>query len=387
MVGIDTIVLTLPASSYAILEPNRFTPNATKIQGATAYDMGRNKYFDAKCNPSKADTVKQGYLPYLTLYRALRASGLTTGLRIQLSVPKLLNGNNFDEIEESDFDDICQRIYDGLAYYKVKVRGGVPTIANAQVVTIHYSKNFVLSGYLSAHAAIKDLSRIDVNGWRDASKTDYINNGHGFKSHSKYFELAFYDKLAEYTKARRRQPIFDKDVGQIQLNLFDDNIMQQPFEVLRMEVRLGNVKAIQQALRNAQLPTDNTTFVALYSKTGSKAVLEWQLKDMYDHYPKITEAATTDPLELFGDLYFQNPNRQVSTILSAVGLHTLSQYSGTRTVKDIVGSKGSAALLRAARRANNKLKYSSQKSEVFEQLSEQLKKFEPVYLINFAQHN
>ena len=47
MVGIDTIVLTLPASSYAILEPSRFTPNATKVQGATPYDMGRNKYFDA----------------------------------------------------------------------------------------------------------------------------------------------------------------------------------------------------------------------------------------------------------------------------------------------------------------------------------------------------
>ncbi|HEY1644890.1 MAG TPA: hypothetical protein VGF75_00705, partial [Candidatus Saccharimonadales bacterium] len=169
MVGIDTVVLTLPASNYVILEPSRFTPNATKVQGATPYDMGRNKYFDAKCNPSKADTAKQGYLPYLTLYRALRAGGLQTGLRIQFSIPKLLNGNNFDEIQESDFGEVCWRILDGLEHYKVKVWDGVRTIASAQVVTVHYSKNFVLTDYLSTHNAIEHLSRVDVNGWRDVS--------------------------------------------------------------------------------------------------------------------------------------------------------------------------------------------------------------------------
>ena len=387
MVGIDTIVLTLPASSYAILEPSRFTPNATKVQDATPYDMGRNKYFDAKCNPSKADTAEMGYLPYLTLYRALRAGGLTTGLRIQLSLPKQLNGNNFDEIEESDFGELCQRIFNGLEYYKVRVWGGVKTIANAQVVTINYSKNFVLTNHLSSRAAIKDISRVDVNGWRDASKTDYINNGHGFKTHSKYFELAFYDKLAEYNKAKRGQPIFDKDIGQIQLNLFDNKTVKKPFEVLRMEVRFGNVRAIKQALSNARLPADDTTFSTLYSKEYSQMVLEWQLKDVYDHYPKITEASTDDPLELFGDLYFQNPNRSVSTIVNAVGLHALTQNSGMRTIKDVAGSKGSQALLRLAKRANSQLKYQSEKSEVFEMLQEQLNRFLPVYVDNFLDND
>jgi hypothetical protein len=383
MVGIDTIVLTLPAAEFAILEPSRFTPNATKVLGATAYDMGRNKYFNAKCNPSKADTEKMGYLPYLTLYRALRAGGLTTGLRIQLSIPKLLNGNNFDEIEESDFGEICHRIHTGLEHYKIKVRGGGRTIANAQVVTVHYSKNFVLTNYLSARAAIKDVSRVDVNGWRDASKTDYINNGYGFKTHSKNFELAFYDKMAEHTKAKRGQPTFDTDIGQIQLNLFNEKSVVKPFEVLRMEVRFGNVRAIKQALKNARLPTDDTSFCTLYSKDYSQMVLEWQLKDVYEHYPKITEASTDDPLELFGDLYFQNPNRSISTIINAVGLHALSQHSGIRAIKDVAGSKGSQALLRLAKRANSELKYKSEKSEVFELLREQLDRFEPVYIDNF----
>jgi hypothetical protein len=387
MVGIDTIVLTLPITEFVIFEPSRFTPNATKILSATPYDMGRNKYFNATCNPSKADSNAKGYLPYLTLYRALRAGGLTTGLRIQLSIPKLLNGNNFDEIEESDFGEVCHRIIAGLEHYKIKIRGGVKTIANAQIVTVHYSKNFVLTNFLSARAAIKDLSRVDVNGWRDVSKTDYVNNGYGFKTHSKYFELAFYDKLAEYGKAKRGQPLFDTDIKQIQLNLFDDKTMQKPFEVLRMEVRFGNTKAIKQALRNARLPTDDISFSTIYRQDYSQMVLEWQLKDMYEHYPKITEAVTDDVLKLFGELYVQNPERNISSLVNAIGLHTLNQHSGMRAIRDVVGSKGSQALLRLAKRANNELNYATEKSEVFELLADQLDRFEPVYISNFDNKN
>jgi hypothetical protein len=161
----------------------------------------------------------------------------------------------------------------------------------------------------------------------------------------------------------------------------------QPLEVLRMEVRLGSAKAIRQSLRNARLPTDDITFCRLYSQDYSQMVLEWQLKDMYAHYPKITEATADDPLALFGDLYIQNPNRNLSTILQAVGLHALSQYSGTRTIKDVAGARGSAALLRTAKRVNSELHYNSEKVEVFEQLASQLDRFEPVYLSNYFESN
>lgn len=217
MVGIDTVILTLKASDFVVFEPARFTPNATKILGATAYDMGSNKFFSAICNPSKRDNEQMGYLPYLTLYRALRGGGLTTELRIQFSAPKLLHGNNFDEPEEYEFGELCHRLLAALGHYKIRVFGGLQTIANAHVATIHYSKNFILTDYLTAHAAIKEISRVDVNGWRDVSKTDYFNNGYGFKTHSKYFELAFYDKIAEYNKGKRGQPTFDKDIKQLSL--------------------------------------------------------------------------------------------------------------------------------------------------------------------------
>ena len=126
MVGIDTVTLLLQADQFALLEPARFTPNATKILGATNYDLGRGAYFPAKCNPFKKDNQVFGYLPYLTLYTGIRAGGLSKGLRVQFSVPKLIRGNNFDELDEQDFDQVCQRLLDGLAHYKVRILSSTP---------------------------------------------------------------------------------------------------------------------------------------------------------------------------------------------------------------------------------------------------------------------
>ncbi|HZM64065.1 MAG TPA: phage/plasmid replication protein [Candidatus Saccharimonadales bacterium] len=382
MVGIDTVILTLKAHEFALLEPSRFTPHAGRILGAEAVDMGRNKYFGATCNPSKQETAIHGYLPYLTLYRALRGGGLVTELRIQFSAPKMLYGNNFDEPEEYEFGELCHRLLDALEVYKIKVRGGLRTIADAQVATVHYSKNFVLTNYLSARQAILDLQKSDVSAWRDVSQTDYVNSGYGFKTHSKYHELAFYDKLAEYNKGKRGQPTFDTD-RQMSFD-FDKHAMRQPFEVLRMEVRFGNSKAIKRAFEQARLPTDDLRFTTIFRQDFSQMVLEWHLQDHYSRYPKIAEATNVDLLELFGELYMQNPGRRLSSIVNAVGIHALAKDAGTRKLKDIVGPEGSQALLRLAKRANRELRYKAEKSEVFELLAAALDRFEPVHLHDFV---
>ena len=384
MVGIDTVVLTLPARSFIIMDRSRFTPNAATILNAGPNTMGKGRYISAVCNPSKRDNAAFGYLLYLTLYRALRSNGLTTELRIQFSAPKLLNGENFSEIEEWEFGEICHRILDALDYFKIKVYGGPSTIASAQVSAVHYSKNFVLTDYMTSRNAILELKKADVNAWRNVRNTKYDDDGFGYKTHSKYHELAFYDKIAEYNRGKRKQPLFDKD-NQLSFDLFDEQKPKMPFEVLRMEVRLGKPQIIKTALRKAKVPADDLSFNAIYRKNYSKAVLAQHLVDLYSRYPKITEAITDDPLELLSDLFVQNPNRQMSTIMAAIGLHTLSKTAGMRSVKDIIGPKGSPALLRLAKRTNKELSYRAEKSEVFHYLEQELNRFEPVHLANFLE--
>jgi hypothetical protein len=101
-----------------------------------------------------------------------------------------------------------------------------------------------LDNYMSSHEAITEIQKCDVTTWRDVSQSDYVNNGHGFKTHSKYYELAFYDKLAEHNKGKRNQPVFDKDL-QVQMDLFGGKETVQPFELIRMEARLNNARTIK----------------------------------------------------------------------------------------------------------------------------------------------
>jgi hypothetical protein len=347
-------------------------------------DMGKGKYMQATRNPSKKDSQIAGYLPYITLYKALRSNGLTVGLRIQFSASKLVYGNSFDELLETDYSIIRQKLFDGLSYYGIKLFKGIDTLDNAKVSTIHFSKNFPLSNYMTAREAVREIKKCDVNSWRDVSQSDYVNNGHGFKTHSKYYELAFYDKFAEHTKGMRNQPVFDKDI-QLKLDLFGDNLPKYHPEVLRMEARLNNPRTIKTALQKAGLKDNEVTLSALCQRDLSQAVLKQQLDEMYSRYPKISNSTTDNHFSLFSELYIQNPGKNITTLLSAIGAKSLYKELGTREMKDIVGPRGSQALLRQIKKINTDLAYRSEKPEIFQLLYEQLDRFEPVRVSNFLQ--
>lgn len=384
MLGIDTVVLTLYPHEFTILKPGDFTPNTNRILELKPQDMGKGRYMDAKRNPSKQDNSIAGYLPYLTFYKAVRAGGLTHELRVQFSASKMVYGNSFDELLASDVELMYQRVFDGLKYYGVRFFKGMDTLVNARVSAIHFAKNFPLTNYMTAHEAVTEIKKCDVTSWRDVTESGYANNGHGFKTHSKYYELAFYDKMAEYHKGRRNQPTFDKDL-QLQMNLFNDKKLVQSFEVLRMEARLNNTRTIKTALKKAGFEDTKVTLDALCKKDVSRAVLKQQLAELYSRYPKISDAKAPDFHTLFSELYVQNPNRSMTTILSAVGLKALNQEDGTRRLKDIVGSRGSPNLLRQVKKINHDLAYRFEQPEVFQLLNEQLDRFEPVQLSNFVE--
>lgn len=383
MLGIDTVVLNFYPHEFAILRPGDFTPNTNRIVATEPKDMGKGRYMPATRNPTKRETAQAGYLPYLTFYKGIRAGGVTTGLRVQLSVPKLIYGNNFDELVEADLDQVYERLFEGLKFYGIRFFNGIDTVINAKVATIHFAKNFPLSNYMTAHEAVTEIQKCDVTSWRDVSQSDYVNNGHGFKTHSKYYELAFYDKIAEYNKGNRNQPVFDKDM-QLQMDLFGDGKVVQPFEVLRMEARLNNPRTIKSTLKKAGFEGTEVTLASLCKKDVSQAVLKQQLAELYSRYPKISNAKAPDLHALFSELFVQNPDRNITTLLSAVGLRALNQEHGTRRLKDIVGPRGSPALLRQAKKINNELAYRFEQPEVFQLLNEQLDRFVPVKVANFV---
>src|SRR3989344_1544161 len=93
---LDTMKLVLDKSMFRLLDKNRFYSDTTnEMRGYSTFVQ----------NPTKAELSKGVYKPRLTLTNRFNCSKRSEDtLTVELSVPKLLFGNNFDELNESDFD-------------------------------------------------------------------------------------------------------------------------------------------------------------------------------------------------------------------------------------------------------------------------------------------
>src|SRR4051812_26795927 len=111
---LDTIALTLDHRQFDIRVPDGFSPSARGMFFPPYYPLGARGFITCVLNPTKAERAEGRYLPRLTLTKRQGRAGFLITLRIEFSAPKLLFGNNFDELDQSDLarvvDTLRQRL-------------------------------------------------------------------------------------------------------------------------------------------------------------------------------------------------------------------------------------------------------------------------------------
>ena len=157
------------------------------------YIRVRKGVFKATNNPSKQDMIEHGYLPRVTCYKGIRNGGFKIWLRVEFSIPKLLNGNNFNEVDESDFEEVCNKLKNTMSIMGIAIND-VNIIKSAEVSTIHYSKNIILTDYTTPSRYINEIKKCDISMFMDINDTNYRNSGHAFKYGSSSFSVIWYDK-------------------------------------------------------------------------------------------------------------------------------------------------------------------------------------------------
>jgi len=267
---LDTIVLTLARSYFEIIEPERFSPSANVLLLPPHCSVGSRGKFTCVQNPTRADLQVGRYLPRLTLVKHILSNGSVVMLRIEFSAPKLILGNNFDELEPRDFADALDVLYESLIDMGIKVSSDV--LRKAPVSAIHYSKNIALRNYTTCSMVMSELDRIDLTRRLDLSHTDYRNGGQAIRYHANSFEITFYDKLKDMEQARYTEKRGMEWHYGAQLDTFRREVLPKELEVLRMEVRLGARAKIKSLLPqigvNAEL-----TFESLFDGRIAQAVL------------------------------------------------------------------------------------------------------------------
>ena len=308
---IDTIKLSLRSDQFVVTE--KFS-NLTERNGVTRTVR----------NPSRNELRAGMYLPRVTLTNRPTRHGREQVLSVEFSAPKMLFDNNFDEATDADFETLVIKLQGALQYIGIEV--GVHTLKNARVMCLHPSKNIVLDNCFGSQIVINALRKVDFNRSYSIQKTDF-QDGEILHFHSNSKDIAFYDKLADLRQASISDKKSLENDSQIQVGLLRQYGELKGLSVLRYEIRINGVKALERNFKD--IPSDELTFKRLFSSELCKQVLlmQWEVFLKQIDYLSLD---VNKPLELLQNYLLENDNATPQAALAAVaGLLVANQESIT----------------------------------------------------------
>lgn len=376
---IDTIVLTLKTGMFTILDHDKFSPSTKGLYDASIgyYRLGGRSNITCKQNPTPNE-LKQGiYKPRLTVTKRInRERNFEITLKIEFSIPKLLYGNNFDELTEADFPAVIQKLKTVLRDMGVYILE--QHLTNAPVSSVHYSKNIALTDYTTPYTYLSQLNKLNINQRLDTNRTDFRNEGHSFKYRANSFEIVFYDKIKDLQQAKISEKRAEEKDNALQLGLFDILNQKRPLEVLRVEIRLNKRQKISQILRLIGKDFE-PTFTNIFNQDTAKEVLLHYITEIEQAYPPLLIYQYDSPKKFFSGFIRTNHTAKLTQALKMLGLRVLIDEIGVREFREMTKHYGSSAWYSL----NKEMKALTQTDEpsIFSLLREQINKFEPLKLL------
>lgn len=318
---LDTIKLLLSKDMFWVTDKTYFqkeTQNA--LRG----------YFTLVQNPTKTELINGIYKPRLTMTKRFNTTGRQEAtLSIEFSAPKLLFGNNFDELTDDSFPLVIDKLEEVLKTMGIRVFHKL--LLSAPVSAVHYSKNIPLTDGTTPHYLISKIKEANIKLSLDINQTDYRNDGHSFKWHSNSYEVAFYDKIKDLEMAKKSEKRAIENDSTLQLSLFDSFQARKQLEILRIEVRLNKRQKIGQLFRTLGINSD-LTFQNLFSQDISQKVLLHYLDELEGKRLPLFDYKPSSPKSLLADLIIRNPKLGLKRTIQLYGL---KQVFDTMTPREL----------------------------------------------------
>lgn len=227
---IDTVILNIEGGSIRSIKDER-VPDWDLHSKSNAF----SKFTKNQTALQKRDGI---YRPRVTGIKR----GKSRIARIEFSVPKLIHGNNIDEVTDSDFPAVLKVLRERLIDLGIIVTE--KTLREAKVGTFHPSKNIILSSHYTVSEILTELSKVNLTQKMELTKQTFYNGGESLQFWSKSHSLVIYDKKKDYGKSKGGAS--DKDRLPVTQS-FLDQIYLMP-EILRMEVRLSEKRKMNEVL-------------------------------------------------------------------------------------------------------------------------------------------
>jgi len=251
-------------------------------------------------------------------------------LKIELSLPKLMFGNNFDELRYKDFAAVTKNLASTLQ--QMGVIATTDSLSQAPISAIHYSKNIPLTDGSTPYHFINKIKEANIKLSLDVNQTDYRNDGHSYKWHCNTYEVAFYDKILDLEKAKKNTKRAVEKDSDIQLKLYDTFQKRKKFEVLRIEVRLNKRQKIKQLFKTLNI-TPDLIFKKLFKPAIAKKVLLHYLKELESRRSALLDYNPPNDKALLTALILNNPTMRPKQTLQLFGLKKALAIVTTRELR------------------------------------------------------
>jgi len=305
---LDTIILQILINYFAITKHDKFTPSTEGI------DNDLRGFVKCINNPTKADKEKWGYMPRLTIIKR----GNRIYLKVEFSAPKLLFGNNIDELGETDFNEVVDKLQKTIKEMGVILWGH--QIENAEVMSFHPSKNIPLSKGYTASFAIRELSKISLNQKLDLEKVSFRNGGESLQLYANRHSLVLYDKIRDLNKPAKRA--IDKNQTKQQTNLFEYiKKEKRNLEVLRIEVRLSHKRKMVEVLEKVNFK-DTPLFKDIFKKDLCQKIVRLYWNDFFGKNLFLF-SVNNNPQRILQKILMKYPRTNIRTAVMLVGLNVL----------------------------------------------------------------
>lgn len=250
----DQIILEIPSKYFHVLNTRAFEPEYYPI---------RPGFFEYKKYLSKLHP--KGYYPQISIHgRPNKKLGYQYILKIQVSVPKLLYGNNLVSVNLEDED----RFYHIL---KAKCWDlGVEILAspkNIKVIGFDPSINIYLTGGSTSDQAIRYLYKAYTSKNISFDKRDFRDKGHAIYLHTGKWNFVVYDKKEDLMKPKYKR--IDK-LGGKDLQLF---AKLKNKEVLRLELHGRDQAKLLKLFQRFYPGIDEVTCGMLFNEKIWKTIL------------------------------------------------------------------------------------------------------------------
>ena len=358
---IDTVILTIQGGNTKKINDDHI-PRWSLHSRDKAY----SKHIQKLSREQKNDGVYRPKTAWIV-------RGKSMVLRIEFSVPKLLYGNNVDEVHDGDFETVVGILSKRLAEQGVIVSN--QTIREASVSGFHPSKNIILSGGYTVSSVLKVLEKVNLTKKMDLTKQTFYNGGESLQYWSKTHSFVMYDKKRDYCKPKSRAT--DKDRGPDTMSIFDDFHLLP--EILKMEVRLTQKRKLNEIMVSVGSKKDPSFEDIFKSKICQKIInLYWDTL-VYDNNYFLFHS-TSGPQNFLRQILKNTTGIKQKRALYLVGL--------IQTVEDDGGIMGLRKMLKISNRAWYRIVDDFRKLDFLEDeglewvldIKTQLSKFEPVKL-------